>query len=97
MTNTPDGYTKPRVEITVFNENIGRIGFHRDGIITIVYRPATEGDIIRIDSISTIGLYIQDQSPYIHLNTPVHGITQKILTFKLLNSNPTGLTSVEFT
>jgi hypothetical protein len=56
LTNAADGNSKAGVEVTVFDQDIGTVGFHGNRVISIGDIPTTESDIIRIDNISAISV-----------------------------------------
>lgn len=53
LANTANCDTKTHIEVTVLNKDVGAVGLQGDGIITIGDVPATEGDVVCIDSICT--------------------------------------------
>jgi hypothetical protein len=56
LANTPDGDSEAGIEVTIFNEDIGGVRLQGDGVISVVYCPAAESNVIRINSVGTISL-----------------------------------------
>lgn len=54
LSNAADRDTKPVVEVAVLHQDIRRVGFLGDGVIAVVDRPSTEGDVVSIDRVRTI-------------------------------------------
>lgn len=57
LANTPNGNTKPIIEGTVTNGDIGRIGLRTDTIISVIHNPVIEGNMGTVDGIGTIGVF----------------------------------------
>ena len=57
LSDASNSNARTSVEDTVFNENVGRVCLWRNRIITVVDKPSSEGDVVREESISAIGVY----------------------------------------
>lgn len=58
LPNAPQRYPKSPLENRVFNEDIGRIGLCRNGIISILHVPPTKRNIVRRQRIRSVRILI---------------------------------------
>lgn len=56
LTDAADGDSEAHVEITVFNQDVGTVGFHGNRVISVRHIPTTESDVIRIDNVCPISV-----------------------------------------
>lgn len=56
LTNAADRNAQAGVEVAVFDEDVRTVGFRADGIVPIVDSPSTEGNVIRVNSVSAVGV-----------------------------------------
>ncbi|KAG9967200.1 pectin lyase-like protein, partial [Aureobasidium melanogenum] len=57
LTNAANCDTKTHIEVTVFNQDVGAVGFQGDGIISVSDVPATEGDVVCVDCVRAVDVF----------------------------------------
>lgn len=56
LANTSQSNSRTSIELAVFDKDVKRVSLWRNRIITIVHRPATEGNVISVNGIGAIGI-----------------------------------------
>jgi hypothetical protein len=54
LTNASKCNSRSSVELTVFDEDVCRVCFWRNAIVTVIHCPSSEGDVIGIDNVRPI-------------------------------------------
>ena len=56
LTNTPYGNAQAVVELAILDENIRRVCFRGNTVISVVHSPSAKGDVARVNGIRSISI-----------------------------------------
>jgi hypothetical protein len=64
LTDATNGNSEASVEVTVFDQDVGTVGFHGNRVISVGHIPTTESDVVCIDYVRAVGIERTEFKPY---------------------------------
>jgi hypothetical protein len=56
LTNASNGNSEAHIEVAVFDQDVGTVGLHRNGIVSVSDIPATEGNVVCVYNITAVSI-----------------------------------------